>query len=315
MFDGEILRGQEARYADREGTAIDVNVSVAPLRNAAGRVVSAVVVVADITDQKRAEAALRGSEVRFRSLVQNSSDMVTIFDGHRVLYRSPSVWRFLGVDPERDLDVDVPLDAGMHEDDRPAIAAVFQRLREHPGSSEIMRYRFRRGDGELRWIEMIATDHGNDPAVGGIVTNARDITDRVEAENTMRASEERLQALVANISDVISVIDAEGSCSTRARARSAVYGYPPDRWPADRSVFEAVHPDDRDRIIESLDGLARAAGRVPPDGDPPPEGRRFMDVRRARRQQPARRSVGQRHRRHVARHHGATRGGGGPAFE
>ncbi len=155
-FEGETVRSIEARYADRNRDPIDAHVSVAPLRNASGRVVSAVVVVADVTDQRYAEAALREREVRFRSLVQNSSDMVTIVDGNQVLYRSPSAWRFLGIDPEGDTGGDVPLDAGLHEEDRPEIAAAFHRLREHPGSSEIMRYRFERGDGELRWIEMIA---------------------------------------------------------------------------------------------------------------------------------------------------------------
>ena len=83
-FSGETVRSHEARYERRDGEPLDVNVAVAPLRNADGRVVSAVLVVADVSDQKRAELAFRESEVRFRSLVQNSSDMVTIIaaDGH-----------------------------------------------------------------------------------------------------------------------------------------------------------------------------------------------------------------------------------------
>src|SRR5579862_373120 len=103
VFDGETVRAHEARYAARDGALLDVNVALAPLRNAAGRVVSAVLVVADVSDQRRAEVALRESEVRFRSLVQNSSDMVTIVTAdNQVTYRSPSAWRFLGLDPDAD---------------------------------------------------------------------------------------------------------------------------------------------------------------------------------------------------------------------
>jgi diguanylate cyclase (GGDEF)-like protein/PAS domain S-box-containing protein len=263
-FDGETVRAIEARYTDRNGDPIDAHVSVAPLRNAAGRVVSAVVVVADVTDQRYAEAALRESEVRFRSLVQNSSDMVTIVDDGQVLYRSPSAWRFLGIDPDGDPDVDVPLDAGLHEEDRSAVAAAFERLRANPGSSETMRYRFERGDGELRWIEMTATDHRDDPAVRGIVTNARDITDRVAAEESMRASEARLQSLLANISDVVSVVDAEGTLRYTSPSTERVYGYPAGHWPADRSVFEAVHPDDRDRVVDLWMGSVARPGEFRP---------------------------------------------------
>ena len=73
---------------------------------------------------------------------------------------------------------------------------------------------------------MVATDHSDDPAVGGIITNSRDVTDRVEAESAVRASEERLSGLVANISDVISVISADGELLYESPASERVYGYP-----------------------------------------------------------------------------------------
>src|SRR3954447_10075920 len=111
-FAGETVRAVEARYTKRDGSPIDVNLSVAPLRNANGRVVSAVVVVADVSDQKRAERALRESEVRFRSLVQNSTDMVSVIgEGGHVTYRSPSACRFLGLDP--DDASEIPPDRGL----------------------------------------------------------------------------------------------------------------------------------------------------------------------------------------------------------
>src|SRR5690348_5607591 len=87
-FAGETVRAREAQYPRRDGDVLDVSVSLAPLRNAAGRVVSALIVLADVSEQKRAEVAQRESEVRFRSLVQNSTDMITIIgEGGRVVYR------------------------------------------------------------------------------------------------------------------------------------------------------------------------------------------------------------------------------------
>jgi diguanylate cyclase (GGDEF)-like protein/PAS domain S-box-containing protein len=263
VFEGETVRAHEARYDRRDGNPVDVDVSVAPLRNAAGRVVSAVVVLADVSDQKRAELALRESEVRFRSLVQNSTDMVTIVgEGGRVAYRSPSTCRFLGVEPER--ATEIPVDFGLYEDDRPALMELFAHVRKAPGATGMIRYRFTRADGELRWIEMIATNHSNDPAVLGVVTNSRDITDRVEAETRIRASEERLSALVANISDVVSIIDANGVLKYSSPTSERVYGYKPEEWPDGRSVFDTVHPDDRDRVIELWAGSVSAPRQFRP---------------------------------------------------
>jgi diguanylate cyclase (GGDEF)-like protein/PAS domain S-box-containing protein len=263
VFAGETIRAHEARYPGKDGRPLDVNVSIAPLRNVAGRVISAVVVVADISDQKRAEHALRQSEVRFRSLVQNSSDMVTIIGaGGHVSYRSPSACRYLGLDPESDPDVAV--DAALADEDRPALVALFERLHANPGAAETIRYRFRRADGELRWIEMVATDHSDDPAVNGVVTNARDVTDRVEVEETIRASETRLSGLVANISDVIFVLNADGEPQYVSPTSEQIFGYPGCGWPVGRTIFDLVHPDDRDRLLELWNGAHRAPGRLRP---------------------------------------------------
>ncbi len=262
-FDGETVRAHVSRYERRGGELLDVNVSVAPLRNATGRVISAVLVVADVSDQKRAELALRESEIRFRSLVQNSSDMVTIIDsaGHAT-YRSPSACRFAGIDPED--DPELPFDHAVFEQDRPAMAAMFARLGRNPGASETIRYRAQRADGELRWTEMVATDHRDDQAVMGVVTNARDITDRVEAEQSVRASEERLRVLVANISDVVSVIDAGGKVTYASPTMEQVYGYTYGEWPEDRSIFDTVHADDRDHVLELWKRAHSSSGQLDP---------------------------------------------------
>jgi PAS domain S-box-containing protein len=262
-FSGETVHSHEANYQRRDGRPLDVNVSVAPLRNAAGRVVSAVVVVADVSDQRRAELALRESEVRFRSLVQESSDMVTIVDADgRATYRSPSASRFLGLDPDE--ATERSSDLGLFEADRPVLRALFDRLRAHPGASETVRYRFERHDGELRWIEMVATNHLADEAVRGIVTNCRDVTDRVEAEQTVRASEERLRAMLANISDVISVLDADGGLTYTSPSIERVYGYKEGEWPEAQQIFDTVHPDDRQRVFDFWEGSISTPGEFHP---------------------------------------------------
>ncbi len=262
-FSGETTQAHEARYATRDGDLLDVSVSIAPLRNGAGRVVSAVVVIADVTDQRRAESALRESEVRFRSLVQDSSDMVTIVgsDG-RVTYRSPSTRRFLGLGS--DGGEDVPVDQGLYDEDRPILNTAYERLRANPGSSVTARYRFERHDGALRWLELIATDHRADDAVGGIVINCRDITERVEAEQSVRESEERMRVLLANISDAVSVIDGGGNLRYSSPTSERMFGYKEGEWPEGQHIFDTVHPDDRRRVFELWDGSLSTPGEFRP---------------------------------------------------
>jgi len=76
-------------------------------------------------------------------------------------------------------------------------------LQAKPGSSETLVYRFRRGDGELRWIEMLPRPQ-RDPAVGGVVTNARDITHRIERPTRPRVRGTAAGAQSRTFSDVIS---------------------------------------------------------------------------------------------------------------
>ena len=66
VFSGTTLRGERLRYVRRDGRPVDADIAIAPLRNADGKVVTAVAVVADVTEQTRSEQALRDSEARLR---------------------------------------------------------------------------------------------------------------------------------------------------------------------------------------------------------------------------------------------------------
>ena len=111
---------------------------------------------------------------------------------------------------------------------------------------------------------MVATSHLEDAAVRGIVTNARDITERLEAESNLRSSEERLRALLAHSSDVISVIDRDGNLLYSSPTVERVYGYKAGAWPEDQSIFDVVHPDDRQRVLELWEGSLSTSGEFRP---------------------------------------------------
>jgi diguanylate cyclase (GGDEF)-like protein/PAS domain S-box-containing protein len=133
----------------------------------------------------RAETVRRRGEARFRSLVQNAADMITIVDAEgRVLYDSPAVERVLGYPPHERLGKPgLPL---IHPDDLPAVEETMGRIvTEHANELVRIEVRVRRADGGYGWFEATASNMLDDPSVRGIVVNLRDIRER-------RMFEERL---------------------------------------------------------------------------------------------------------------------------
>ncbi|MFB9719862.1 putative bifunctional diguanylate cyclase/phosphodiesterase [Planobispora longispora] len=137
-------------------------------------------------------------EQRFRSLVQNSSDVITINDvDGKYVYISPSVEAILGISVRQWLGR--PVHDFVHPDDRDALMEMSHRLRERPGVTATCQVRMRHADGGWRWAEVVSTNRMDDPTVRGIVSNTRDITEtkRFQDELAHQATHDAL-TLLAN---------------------------------------------------------------------------------------------------------------------
>src|SRR5215211_6562344 len=136
---------------------------------------------AEVEERKAAERALRASEERFRSLVQNSSDVISIVDADGgVRYHSESVRRVLGYDPAELVDGD-PLSL-VHPDDRERVARFVAEAALRPGVTAAETWRVRHRDGTWLHTETVAVNLLEDPNVRGLVLNTRDVSDRKELE-------------------------------------------------------------------------------------------------------------------------------------
>jgi diguanylate cyclase (GGDEF)-like protein/PAS domain S-box-containing protein len=226
----------------------------------------------------RAERAVRVSEERFRSLAEHSSDFMLVYDEvGDVKYLSPSTARFSA------LEVGASFGAPgiVHPDDVERVTAVFRPLRaSEPGtSSRPFEVRIRGGNGEYRWLEMVATNLIGDGLVDGIVVNARDVTERrqarqaleeintslaetnsalsrmveekLEVEAQLRESEELFRAIVQNSTDAITLIDVDGTVRYGSSLGEKVLGYP-EGFASGLDALELVHPDDQEMIAEVM---------------------------------------------------------------
>jgi diguanylate cyclase (GGDEF)-like protein/PAS domain S-box-containing protein len=124
-----------------------------------------------------AEAAMRASEARFRSLVQHSSDLIFLLDARGVItFASSSASRELGYEPEA--LVGVELSTLAHHDDVSLVTGFVEMAAEYPGVSPATEWRLRRHSGEMIQVEVIASNMLADDRVAGIVLNARDVGER-----------------------------------------------------------------------------------------------------------------------------------------
>ena len=137
------------------------------------------------------------SEARFRSLLQHSADLVTVVSTDmRVAYASPSLEEMVGFRPDE-------LEGRAYgelvcADDLPRLSRFVQALIEQPtGESSTIELRLTRRDGTELEVEAVATNLVDEPDLGGVVLNTRDVTERkaFEKELTHQAFHDTLTGL------------------------------------------------------------------------------------------------------------------------
>ncbi len=177
------------------------------IRDSKGEVTSITGVALDITQRKRAQQALQQSEVKFRSLVENANAIIyRLTPEGAFLYVSPNWTDILGHEvKEVEGKIFTPF---IHPDDLAIYLGSLARTIETGEKQSGIEYRVRHKDGTWRWhasnLAVLKDASGRILSVDGI---ARDISDRKQAEEALRESEERFRNLVESTNDWIWEID------------------------------------------------------------------------------------------------------------
>jgi PAS domain S-box-containing protein len=138
--------------------------------------------------RRQAEEALRASELRFRALVENSSDGLLLIDREgRVTYTTPSSERHLGWKPEQMIGRSV-FDF-LDPEDRETVGVRMAEALRQPGRVVTAEGRIRHADGSWRIMEGLAVNRLTDRSVRAIVLNVRDLTERRKLEEQLRQSQ------------------------------------------------------------------------------------------------------------------------------
>ena len=203
------------------------------------------------TAHRRARAALEASERRFRSLIENAADAVTVLsaDG-TILYDSPSSADVFGQSPAERLGRNA-FDFVHPADIAQAAELLANVLTEGSGSVSVS-IRVIHADGSYRWVEGHVNNRLADEAVGGIVVNFRDVTDRKALEDQLahQAFHDPLTGL-ANRALLLDRVDHAVAQRRRSAAHLAVIYLDLDDF---KTVNDGLGHEAGDQLLRAVAG-------------------------------------------------------------
>jgi len=211
--------------------------------------------VRDITESKRAEEALRESEKRFRRLAENSPDIIyryRLIPTPGFEYISPVVTKISGYTPEEHYN-----DPGLgfkiiHPEDKPAL----DKLATGEFSNLPHSARWIHKDGSTIWIEdkhsSVTDAEGNIIAIEGV---ARDITERKNAEEAMRESENKFREMADLLPQIVYETDLNANLTFVNKRALSIFGYSKEDFENGFNVLDVLIPEDRKRAQENMQNI------------------------------------------------------------
>jgi two-component system sensor histidine kinase/response regulator len=210
--DARVMAENRTLRCEEELTTVDGKVTFqstkGPLHDAAGRVVGMFGISRDISEQKRAQAALRESENRFQQIAESLPHLVFTCSPEGVCdFVNRRCSEYAGVPAE--LQVGSGWLQWVHPDDRERAVSAW-RAASAAGEDFRSEYRIRRHDGVYRWFDTRATRlRGADGMTLKWFGSSTDIEDARRGQEQLRESEARHRAMVSALSEGIIIFDAK----------------------------------------------------------------------------------------------------------
>jgi PAS domain S-box-containing protein len=251
----------ESRHRRKDGTLFDVEASVLFLPDLGGQVVA---FLRDITERKRAEAAMRQSEVRLREILENSHDAAykRNLQTNTYDYLSPAFTRIAGYTPDemKNLPAETVLSL-MHPEDLAEVERTMgASMAGETGKTYELTYRFRHKEGQYRWLQdrfVFVRDEKGQPLA--LIGSVGDITDRKRAEEALQESQGRFRELAETICDVFWSATPNGQQMLYiSPAYAEIWGRSPETlYTSPTDWLTAIELVDQPAVLAAVERLAK----------------------------------------------------------
>jgi len=202
----------------------------------------------DITALVESTVEIEQNELRFRTLIARSSDIVAVIDPDlRIGYVSGAVEEILGYTEDELLGrnaVEI-----IHPEDLDETFAAVGRSVDGGTEPEPLELRLRHANGAWMYLEALGANLIDDPLVGGIAVNLRDISERRRIEATLRDAQVRFEEAFEHAPIGIAMVGAAGRFFRVNPAFCKMLGYTNDEL-LEKSFSDLTHPDDLERNVE-----------------------------------------------------------------
>jgi PAS domain S-box-containing protein len=212
-----------------------------------GRVAQLAIAI-DVTEQRRAEEAIRNSESQLRAIIDHEPECVKVVSaGGLLLEMNPAGLRMIEAESSAQIRGH-PVSELIHPEDRVCFAELHRRAAA--GETGQLQFRIIGLKGRERWVDTHSVGLRNGSGTpGSVLSVTRDVTDQRRAEIASREADQHLADIINSVEGIVWESDeATGRFTFVSEKAETILGYPSARWLAEPRFWQNhLHPEDREK--------------------------------------------------------------------